>query len=69
MEFENAQVRVFRIKLGSKESIPLHEHALNRVVTYLTDQKVKVTTPDGKSELSHHQARDASWGGFAKHTE
>jgi len=69
LEFENAQVRVFRVKLGPKESIPLHEHALNRVVTYLTSQKVKVTTPDGKSELSQHQAGDASWGGPAKHTE
>ena len=69
LEFENAQVRVFRVKLGPKESIPLHEHALNRVVTYLTSQKVKVTTPDGKSELSQHRAGDASWGGPAKHTE
>ena len=69
MEFENPQVRVFRVKLGPKESIPLHEHALNRVVTYLTSQKVKITTPDGKSEISQHQAGDASWGGPAKHTE
>ena len=69
VEFENAQVRVFRVKLGPKETIPLHEHALNRVVTYLTNQKVKITTPDGKSELSQHQAGDASWGGPAKHTE
>ena len=69
MEFENAQVRVFRVKLGPKESIPLHEHALNRVVTYLTSQKVKITTPDGKSEISQHQPGDASWGGPAKHTE
>ena len=69
MEFENAQVRVFRVKLGPKESIPLHEHALNRIVTYLTAQKVKVTTPDGKSELSQHQVGEASWGGPAKHTE
>ena len=69
LEFENAQVRVFRVKLGPKESIPLHEHALNRVVTYLTSQKVKITTPDGKSELSQHKAGDASWGGPTKHTE
>ena len=69
MEFENAQVRVFRVKLGPKEAIPLHEHALNRVVTYLTGQKVKVTTVHGKSELSEHKAGDVSWGGPAKHTE
>ena len=60
---------MFRVKLGPKESIPLHEHALNRVVTYLTSQKVKVTTPDGKSELSEHQAGDVSWGRPAKHAE
>ncbi len=69
MEFENTQVRVFRVKLGPKEAIPLHEHALNRVVTYLTGQKVKVTTVDGKSEVSEHKAGDVSWGGPAKHTE
>jgi quercetin dioxygenase-like cupin family protein len=69
LEFENAQVRVFRVKLGPKETIPLHEHALNRVVTYLTEQKVEVKTPDGKKELSQHHAGDASWGGPAKHTE
>ena len=32
-------------------------------------RSVNVTTPDGKSELSQHQAGDASWGGPAKHTE
>ena len=69
LEFENAQVRVFRVKVGPKETIPLHEHALNRVVTYLTEQKVEVKTPDGKKELSQHHTGEASWGGPAKHTE
>jgi quercetin dioxygenase-like cupin family protein len=37
LEFENDQVRVFRVKFGPHESAPLHEHQLNRIMVYLTD--------------------------------
>jgi hypothetical protein len=36
VEFENDQVRVLRVHLGPKESIPLHEHP-QCVLTFLTD--------------------------------
>src|ERR1051326_1575826 len=39
LEFENGQVRVFRVKIGPHEKVPLHEHVLNRVVVYLTGQR------------------------------
>ncbi len=69
VEFENSQVRVLRVKFGPKAKAPMHDHALNRVVVYLTDQSFKVTTADGKTEQSQHKAGDVSWGGRAKHEE
>jgi quercetin dioxygenase-like cupin family protein len=68
VEFENAQVRVVRVHFPVGEGAPLHEHVLNRVVCYVSDQKVKVTT-DGKAEVVEHKAGEASWGGAAKHSE
>jgi len=68
VEFENPQVRVFRVHFGPHESAPLHEHVLNRVVVYLTDQNTKMTA-DGKVETATHKAGEASWGGPVKHLE
>jgi quercetin dioxygenase-like cupin family protein len=38
LEFENSQVRVLRVRFGPKESGVQHEHKLNHIVVYLTDQ-------------------------------
>jgi hypothetical protein len=38
VEFENEQVRVFRVHYGPREKGQTHEHILNRVVLYLNDQ-------------------------------
>ena len=65
---ENDQVRVIRVRMAAHRKVPLHEHALNRVVVYLTDQKGSMTT-DGKTDTAQHQAGDASWGGPVKHSE
>jgi beta-alanine degradation protein BauB len=67
--FENDQVRVLHVKIGPGKSTPEHEHMLNRVVTYLSDQKVKVTTPDGKSTISEKKAGEVAFSGPAKHKE
>lgn len=56
VEFENDQVRVLRIHYGAREGGALHEHTLNRVVTYLTDH------PNAKQG-------DVRMAGPAKHTE
>ena len=69
LEFENSQVRVMRVKFPAHGSVPEHEHALNRVVVYLTDQDSKLTTPDGKVEESKHKAGHTSWGGPTRHKE
>jgi len=69
VEFENPQVRVLRAHYGPREAGPLHEHILNRVMVYLTDANVKVTTPDGNVQIAKAVAGDVRMGGAAKHKE
>jgi hypothetical protein len=69
LEFENPQVRVTRVKIGAHKKVPEHEHVLNRVVVYLTDQNGSMTTPDGKTDTATHHAGEVSWGGPVKHRE
>lgn len=69
VEFENPQVRVMRVKFPPHGSVPEHEHGLNRVVVYLTDQDSKITGSDGKVDESKHQTGQVSWGGPARHRE
>jgi quercetin dioxygenase-like cupin family protein len=69
LEFENNQVRVFRVTIGAHESAPLHEHVLNRVVVYLTDQNLRVTGSDGKAETQNRHAGDIVWAEAGKHQE
>jgi quercetin dioxygenase-like cupin family protein len=69
VEFENDQVRVLRVKFGPHQGAPMHEHQLNRVVVYLTDQNTRLTSPEGKVETTAHKAGEYSWGGPTKHKE
>jgi quercetin dioxygenase-like cupin family protein len=69
VEFENPQVRVLRAHYGPREAGPEHEHILNRVMVYLTDANVKVTTPDGNVQIAQGAAGNVSMGGAARHRE
>jgi quercetin dioxygenase-like cupin family protein len=69
LEFENPQVRVFRVSMPPHVKVPLHQHMLNRVVVYLTDQNTSTTPDGGATDVAHHKAGEASWGGPAKHRE
>jgi quercetin dioxygenase-like cupin family protein len=69
VELENDQVRVIRAHMGPHESVPMHEHTLNRVTIFLTDQNIKSTTPDGKSTMAVHKAGDVIWSTPTKHKE
>jgi len=69
VEFENDQARVLRARYGGRETGVLHEHGPDRVIVYLTDATVKVTTPDGNSTTASAKAGDVRWVGVAKHTE
>jgi quercetin dioxygenase-like cupin family protein len=69
VEFENDQVRVLRVKIGPHESTPLHAHSANRVVAYLTDQDIRVTSQDGKVENAKRKAGEVTFSGKATHKE
>ena len=69
LELENDQVRVFRVKFGPHESTPMHEHQLGRIMLYLTDARVRVTSADGNVDTTPHKAGDIIEGGAAKHSE
>jgi quercetin dioxygenase-like cupin family protein len=69
LEFENSKVRVVRVKMAAGRKVPLHEHTLNRVVVYLTDQNGSMTTQDGQTTTAQHQPGEFSWGAPVKHME
>lgn len=69
LEFENSQVRVIRVHMAPHRQVPTHEHMLNRVVVYLTDQDGRMISPDGKVETGQHKAGEVSWGGPVTHKE
>jgi quercetin dioxygenase-like cupin family protein len=69
VEFENPQVRVLRARYGARDAGVIHEHILNRVTVFLTDQHMKITTPDGKVQESNGKAGEIRLGGAAKHRE
>ena len=69
VEFENDQVRVVRVSLGGKQSIPMHEHALYRVTTNLTPQNFKVTGADDSVAAVQRGAGEVAWGTPSKHME
>ena len=60
VEFENAQVRVLRIKVGPGEKSIMHRHP-NAVAIFLTDANGKFTFPNGKSEAITSKAGDTRW--------
>ena len=49
VEFENANVRVLRVKVGAGEKSVMHRHP-NAVAIFQTSGRVKFTFPNGKSE-------------------
>jgi uncharacterized RmlC-like cupin family protein len=66
---DNAQVRVLRVTIPGNAKIPLHEHARNRVLVYLSDAVVRVTSETGTASESRAVAGDVRWAGTAKHAE
>ena len=56
LELENSQVRVTRVKIGPRQSVPMHEHVLNHVVVCFTGQNVREPSSEGKAEVKQHKA-------------
>ncbi len=65
VEYEDAHVRVVRLKLAPGEKLPMHDRP-NRVVIPLTDNDVTTTGADGKSHEVKAPAGVAAWSGPGK---
>jgi quercetin dioxygenase-like cupin family protein len=60
VEFENAQVRVLRAKLGPREKSIMHRHP-NAVAIFVTDVNGKFTFPNGTSQDVTSKAGEVLW--------
>jgi len=66
VEFENAQVRVLRAKLGPGEKSIMHRHP-NAVAIFLTDVNGKFNFPNGTSQDVSSKAGEARWNTAVTH--
>jgi quercetin dioxygenase-like cupin family protein len=57
---DNAQVRVLAVKLKPGEKVPMHSHPAS-VGYYLSDGKLRITLPDGKTMEREPKAGTAAW--------
>ncbi len=60
VEFENAQVRVLRVKVGPHEKSIMHRHP-NAVAIFMTDVNGKFHFPNGTSQDVSSKAGEARW--------
>lgn len=63
---ENDQVRVLDARMKPGEKVAMHSHPAN-VVYFLTDGKIRITYPDGKTEVREVKAGVAAWSEGATH--
>ena len=66
VEFENAKVRVLRVKYGPHEKSPMHEHP-DAVAVYVTDVHGQFRLPDGSTQKTDGKAGQAQWTPAGKH--
>ncbi len=60
VEFENAQVRVLRIKVGPHEKSVMHRHP-NAVAIFMTDATGKFSFPKGAAQDITSKAGEVRW--------
>jgi quercetin dioxygenase-like cupin family protein len=60
VEFENAQVRVLRIKYGPHEKSVMHRHP-NAVAVFMTDGSTTFTFPKGAPQQNSNKAGETLW--------
>jgi hypothetical protein len=68
LEAESDLVRVYRARLGPRERVPLHGHG-PRVLIALTDFRVRLTDPQGKTAEAKASAGQAFWREAGQHAE
>jgi beta-alanine degradation protein BauB len=57
---ENAQVRAMDVRVKPGEKVAMHSHPAG-ILYYLSDAKLKITYPDGKTEEREVKAGTAVW--------
>jgi quercetin dioxygenase-like cupin family protein len=63
---ENDQVRVLKVVMKPGQKAPMHSHPHN-VAYYLSDAKVKITLPDGKTQEREIKAGSSNWSEATTH--
>ena len=63
---ENDNVRVLKVSIKPGGKVPMHSHPHN-VGYYLTDAKVGITMPDGKSQERELKAGSSAWNEAVTH--
>lgn len=66
VEFENARVRVLRVKYGAHEKSVMHWHPAG-IAIFQTDANVRFTFPNGKTEDRPGKAGAAIWTAAGRH--
>ncbi len=64
--FENDRVRVLAVDIKPGQIAPMHSHP-DSVSYYLTDGKLKITLPDGKTMERNPKAGAAGWSDATTH--
>jgi beta-alanine degradation protein BauB len=63
---ENNRVRVLEVRVKPGEKVAMHSHP-DSMLYYLSDAKLKITYPDGKSEEREVKAGTAVWSKAVTH--
>jgi quercetin dioxygenase-like cupin family protein len=63
---ENDQVRVLEARMKPGEKVAMHSHPAN-VAYFMNDGKIKITLPDGKTEVREVKAGVAVWSEAVTH--
>ena len=58
---ENEKVRVMDLQLRPGEKAPMHNHPSKHVVYVISDTKLRLTSPDGKSSELDLKAGQTVW--------
>jgi quercetin dioxygenase-like cupin family protein len=63
---ENEHVRVFDVRNKPGEKVGMHSHPAS-ILYYLSDAKLKITYPDGKTEVREVKSGTAVWSEAVTH--
>jgi quercetin dioxygenase-like cupin family protein len=65
-ELENDAVQVLRIVIGPHEKVPMHRIS-PRVIVWVSNGRLRLTLPDGKTLEEAHSAGDVEWLNAQEH--